>query len=337
MKRKLIKVPTAKLTEKQWQDLRHQYTTSGRVGGSDAGTLLGVNRYKSPINLFYQAVGIARLPNKMNSAMLHGKQLEDYVANCWEYFDGTEDGWVKNVLDNNKIQRSRRIRAIVENPKYPTLFANIDREIVMHPSRGKEKGILEIKTISGFSADAYESGLPPGYYLQVQLYMMVMEYHYAEICYLKDGRDIGTVHVDRDPDQQQLILSASADHYQRVRWAQNAIAEFKESGAWSGDEEELYGIAQQFEPEPDNSEAYKYFISERHKARENENILQGTEEDAKHAVFYNVVKKAIAELEKEKQLHENALRARMQHANAQVINLQDGGKVTWRKQFQVRL
>lgn len=333
---KLVKTPTSKLSESEWQDLRYKFTTSGKVGGSDAGTLLGLNKYKSAINLFYQAVGIVRLPNKMNSAMLHGKQLEDYVASCWEYWDGTEEGWVNNTLENKKVQRCRRIRAIIENPKYPTLFANIDREITFHPVRGKEKGILEIKTISGYSADAYDTGIPPSYFLQAQLYMLVMGHNYAEICYLKDGRDIGVVFIEADTDQQQLILSASADHYQRVRLAQAAIQEFKDSGAWSGDPEELYGIAQEFEPPADDSEAYKYFISERHKARENENVIIGTDDDRFDAHAYVELKNRIAKLEAEKQLHENRLRARLQHNNAQVIQL-EGGKVTWRKQFSVKL
>ena len=106
--------PTAKLNEAEWQTLRQSFVTRGMVGGSDAGTLLGLNKYKSPINLFYQAIGISTLPNKMNHIMLHGKQLEDYVAKCWQYYDGTEDGWVENTLKNNKIKSYRKVKAIIE-------------------------------------------------------------------------------------------------------------------------------------------------------------------------------------------------------------------------------
>ncbi len=164
--------PTAKLSEAEWQTLRQSFVTRGMVGGSDAGTLLGLNKYKSPINLFYQAIGISTLPNKMNSIMLHGKQLEDYVAKCWQYYDGTEDGWVENTLNDNKIKTYKKVKAIIENRKYPMLFANIDGKITKHPIHGKKAGILEVKTISGFSADSYEAGIPPSRHHLIRKSMM---------------------------------------------------------------------------------------------------------------------------------------------------------------------
>jgi len=117
---------TSELSEPQWQELRQSFVNRGMVGGSDAGTLLNLNKYKSPINLFYQAVGQNKLPNIMNQAMMHGKQLEDYVAGCWQYYDGTEEGWVANTLADNKIKTYEKVRAIIENTEYPFLFANVD-------------------------------------------------------------------------------------------------------------------------------------------------------------------------------------------------------------------
>lgn len=320
-------IPTAKLSEAEWQSLRHSFVVKGMVGGSDAGTLLGLNQYKSPINLFYQAIGLSNVPNKMNAAMLHGKQLEDYVASCWQYFDGTEEGWVENTLNDNKIKKYKKLKAIAINPKYPFLFANVDGIITKHPDY-KGQGILEIKTISGYSADAYEAGIPPSYLLQVQHYMLVTELRYAEICYLKDGRTLGLVTFERDQELQDRILFEAEQYYNRVREAREAIAQLEGDEAWQ--------MATIYEPEADNSKAFDAFISEKHKAREEEITIQGTEEHEEWARSHQELTNQIKSLESEKQLFQNRLKQVMEKDGATNLILPNG-KITWRKQFNIRL
>jgi putative phage-type endonuclease len=321
--------PTAKLSEAEWQSLRQSFVDRGMVGGSDAGTLLGLNKYKSPINLFYQAVGINSLPSRMNSAMLHGKQLEDYVAKCWQFYDGTEEGWVDNTLNNRKIKRYRKVKAIIENPKYPVLFANIDGKITQHPQYGKKAGLLEIKTISGYSADSYEAGLPPSYLLQVQHYMLVTGWTYSEICYLKDGRDLGVITLEADKELQDRILSAAHEFNARVMAAKSELQK-------TADPNEQMQIASQFEPDADNTDAFNAFISEKHKARENEVTTLGTDEHQDWAKEYLRLSSDIKALEVDKQLYQNRLKQVMEKDGATIMNLPDG-RITWRKQFQIRL
>jgi predicted phage-related endonuclease len=299
------------------------------VGGSDAGTLLGLNKYKSPINLFYQAVGINPLPSKMNGAMLHGKQLEEYVAKCWQYYDGTEEGWVQNTLSNIKIKTFRKVKAIIENPKYPVLFANIDGKITKHPKYGKKAGVLEIKTISGYSADSYEAGIPPSYLVQIQHYMIVTEWNYAEICYLKDGRELGCVTFEADREIQESILTAAEEFNNRVIAAKNEIKKYQ-------DPNEQLQIASHFEPDADNSDAFNQFISEKHKAREEEITIQGTDEHEQWAYTYTKLNSDIKALESDKQLYQNRLKQVMEKDGATTMILPTG-KITWRKSFNVRL
>jgi predicted phage-related endonuclease len=305
------------------------------IGGSDAGTLLNLNKYKSPINLFYQAIGLSNLPNIMNHIMLHGKQLEEYVANCWQYYDGTPEGWVENTLNNNKIKKYRKVKAIIQNPKYPALFANIDGQITHHPVYGKKKGILEIKTISGYSADSYEAGIPPSYLLQVQHYMLVTEMKYAEICYLKDGRDLGVVTFEADPDLQNTILQEATNFQKRVFAARELLDKYRLENPYATNDD-LYGVVANLEPEADNSEAYAAFLSERHKARETEVQMQGTEEHQEWAVLAQEYSQAIKSAEDDKRLYQNKLKQVMEQNGATVMNLPDG-KITWRKQFLINL
>lgn len=323
---------TAKLSEAEWQTLRRSFVDKGMVGGSDASTLLGLNKYKSSINMFYQSMGIGSLPDKMNAQMLHGKQLEEYVSNCWKYYDGTDEGWIANTIAKNKIKDYRRTKAIIENPKYPMLFANIDGRITRHPEKGKIPGILEIKTISGYAADMYEAGIPPGYLIQLQHYLLVTGLSWGEICYLKDGRDLGVVTFDADPNLQGRILSAATDFYERVRAAKEAI---NSSGAIT--EDEKMQVAQQFEPEADGSDAFNQFISERHKARENELTIQGDTDIEVTAHEYVNISDSIRLKESEKQLAQNKIKQYMEKHGATMVELPGGGKVTWRKQFLIKL
>lgn len=331
---KLIMTPTSKLTESEWQSLRQTFVDRGMVGGSDAGTLLGLNKYKSPINMFYQSLGLSQLPNKMNGAMLHGKQLEDYVAKCWQYYDGTEEGWVENTLQNNKIKTYKKVKAIIENPKYPALFANIDGQVTKHPIYGKKKGILEIKTISGYSSDSYEAGIPPSYYVQVQHYMLVTGFKYGEICYLKDGRDLGVVTFEEDKELQERILHEANKFNANILHAKQIVNEYRQANPYA-EHDELYGAVAHLEPLADDSQAFNQFVSEKHKAREEEVVMQGDEAMEEIAKEYVAISAELKDVESQKQLRQNQLKQIMEQHGATIVNLPNG-KITWRKMFTVK-
>lgn len=322
-----MRIPTTNLTESQWQDLRSTLTDKGMVGGSDSGTLLGLNKYKSPINLFYQSVGINNLPNKMNGAMLHGKQLEDYVAKCWQYFDGTEDGWVENTLADNKIKKYRKERAIIINPKYPFMFANIDGKITQHPDYGKKAGVLEIKTMSGFASDMYEGGINPSYLIQLQHYMIVTGWKWGEIAYLKDGRELGCISFEEDKELQDRIIHEAREFNNRVMNAKKLISQHPNATV-----DEMIDMATTYEPDADDSKAFNDFISDKHKRRETEVVIHGGDDLQKVVNEYQNVSRVIKILEAEKMLYQNQLKQSMVKQNATVLILPEG-KITWRKQF----
>ena len=322
--------PTSTLTESEWQSLRQTFTLKGMVGGSDAGTLLGWNKWKSPISMYYQAIGLSPLPNIMNIEMAMGKMQEDNIAESWQYWDG-EEAFIKNIVTKTKVRKYKKIKAIIENPKYPNLFANIDGLITHHPVRGKKKGILEIKKINGMTVDAYIGGIPPQYIAQVQHYMLVCGLEWAELCMRVDGRQLLVETIDADFEIQSSILHEANIFQQRVT---NALAAIKSSGI--DDKEELYGIAAQFEPEADGSDDFNYFISEKHKLRDTEVTIQGTDEHQQMAEEYKRISESIKEAESEKQLYQNKLKQAMEKDGASIMQLPEG-KITWRKSFLIKL
>ena len=328
---KLKQTSTKNLSEIDWQKLRQSFSSRGMVGGSDAGTLLGWNKWKSPINLFYQSIGMDLLPTKMNRQMAFGKMLEDTIADMWQYWDG-EEKFIQNVIHKTKVRKFKKVKAIIENPEYPMLFANLDGMVTQHPVYGKKKGILEIKNVGKMTVDSYIDGVPPNYIAQMNHYMLVTGLKYAEICMQVDGQDMLVKTFDADPDIQQAILNKAAEHQQRVMAARIEIIERDPF-----DKEEFYGIAAKYEPPADNSEDFNAFISIKHKDRENDITIQGGQDQVLWAHEYVRLNEIIKEKESEKLLYGNQLKQYMeQNGGAQIMELPNG-KITWRKQFNVRL
>jgi putative phage-type endonuclease len=326
------KYKTAGLSESEWQALRLKFVRESMVGGSDASTLLGLNQYKSEINMFYQAIGLVETPNKMNGAMLHGKQLEDYVAKCWQYWDGTEEGWVANTLSNRKIKRYRKIKNILVNTKYPYLFANVDGKIIEHPDKGKTPGILEIKTISGYSADMWEGGIPPSYYVQLQHYLLVTGYTWGEIMYLKDGRELGCITFEEDKEFQERIATRAASYNARVLQAMSELGRYPDMT-----QDERMQLVTQYEPDADQTKAFDAFISEKHKKRQEDVSVYATDDVHQYAKSYSALQDAIKQLEADKQLEQNRIKQYMEQNGATIMVMPENGKVTWRTKFTVKL
>jgi putative phage-type endonuclease len=333
--KKLKTTDVSKMSETEWQASRKEFVNKGMIGGSDAGVLLGLSKYKSPINLFYQAVGLSNLPNLMNPAMMMGKLLEKQIADIWQFYDDTPEGWVQNMQDKNKIRKYRQFKQIIENPKYPALFSNIDGIITSHPVYKKKKGILEIKTISGYSADSWESGIPPSYYAQVQTYMLVCEMDYAEIFALKDGREVSCLTIEADHEIQESILHEANAFQARVHEARSIIQEYT-AHTVGYETEDLYGVVAHLEPPADDSDAFNKFVSERHKAREEEVVMQGNDALQAIAEDYVATSAVLKEIETKKQLYQNQLKQVMEQNGASVMMLPEG-KISWRKMFTIKL
>ena len=322
--------PTKGLSELEWQALRKSFCTRGMIGGSDAGVLLGFSKWKSPISLYYQALDLFSLPNKLNTELIHGKLQESNIAYSWQFYSENDDEFCQNVVTNNRVRRYKEIKAIIENPKYPLLFANVDGLITKHPVK-KKKGILEIKKINGMTVDTYIGGLPPQYIAQVQHYMLVCELTYAELCMRVDGRQLKVDLIESDRFLQEAILQAANEFNGRVMAARDAI---KKDG--TDDMDVALQIASQFEPDADASEDFNAFISEKHRARETENQMTCGIEEQVLAENYVNAQAAIKEAESTKLLYGNKLKQIMEKEGATIMNLPDG-KITWRRQFNVRL
>jgi predicted phage-related endonuclease len=135
------------------------------------------------------------------------------------------------------------------------------------------EAVLECKTISGWSADKWEAGIPNAYIIQVQQYMLILELDYCEIAILKNGREFSVLPIQKSKVLQDQILQRSYDFwYNRVVPAKKAYQQYKTAERFSDNVamEAAETIIQKLEPPPTQGESYRKFLSEKFKAERTE-------------------------------------------------------------------
>ena len=185
MARKLIN--TKEISHEQWLTLR-----KNSIGGSDAGALMDMNPYQSPVSLYADKKGLSK-DKETNEAMRLGNDLEDYVSRRWMEKTG------KKVRADNFMY---------QHDDYDFITANIDRDVV-----GENAG-LECKTMSGFAKYNLEDGeVPAQYYAQCQHYMMVKGYDKMYLAILVFQRGIYCLEVERNEEFIKELLAAEIDFW----------------------------------------------------------------------------------------------------------------------------
>jgi len=189
------------------------------IGGSDAGAVLGLSPWQTPLDVYLDKTGRAE-PIEDNEPMFWGRTLETAVANVYAQRTG------------DKVRRMG-MRSCKENP---FMLANIDRQIVGDP-RGP--GVLEVKTAGQFSADEWgESGtdeIPSHYYAQLCHYLAVTGYAWARLAVLIGGRDFRIYDVPRDED-----LIKSLTEIESKFWRDNVLMDCPPDASTSADINKLW-------------------------------------------------------------------------------------------------
>ena len=172
---------------KQWVEAR-----KNGIGGSDVASIMGLNKYSSPLNVWLIKTGREESPDLSdNQAVEWGNRLEDVVAD--------------KFADEHPELQVRRRNATMVSIKRPWAFANIDRWV----TDGKGNvGILEVKTVGMRRAADWDSGVPLYYLTQVMHYMSVTGYQYAWVAVLIGGQEFREYYIERDEQDIQAIDDA---------------------------------------------------------------------------------------------------------------------------------
>ncbi len=148
--------------EEEWHKLR-----SEGIGGSDAGAVMGLNKYTSPLKLFRKKTGRYVEDTEDNVYIKKGKALESYVF----------EEHVRPDLEPLGFKVVHPEHVFI-NKQFPWLRANLDGLAVPDYSMSAEHHIVvEIKWVSEWAESNWNGddycGIPASYYAQVQHYMLV--------------------------------------------------------------------------------------------------------------------------------------------------------------------
>jgi putative phage-type endonuclease len=185
---------TNNLTREEWLTWRRK-----GIGGSDASGIAGLNRWRSPIEIWMEKTGQLE-PQELGEAAYWGTVLEDVVAKEFSKRSGL------------KVQRRN---AILQHPKHEFMLANIDRMI---HDKDRGKGILECKTAGEYKKGEWEDGLiPEEYALQVHHYLAVTGLQFARIAVLIGGNKFEVRDIERDDEIVDYLYKIESDFWQLVK------------------------------------------------------------------------------------------------------------------------
>ncbi len=314
MNKAIIKIPIKDMSRKEWLIARN-----AGLGGSDIGSIFGIDKYKPAIKLFHQKIGYWDTDEEDNIAAYSGRVGEDHIYKYyWKYWspenESTEE-FLHNANKDNVIRRAKHIYAMLKNPKYPWLLANIDFEI--NKWNGQPNGILELKMPSSMHWNTYDAGLPPGYIFQIQMYMLVTGYSFGELFALKDGRYPELFRFEANKEIQEAIIEKTKDFWDKVLKGREIVQNKSLS------DEEKQALLAPLEPEPESSDAYEDYMKDRFKQDAFSNTIIASSEIEGARTDYWVEHKRKDDADKAKQLEKNKIMGFMVENRVDAVTLAD--------------
>jgi len=182
-------ISTKELPREEWLEVRKR-----GIGSSDAAAAVGLNPYKSQLELWLEKTGrdtgLPKTdPDDDESPMYWGNVLEPIVA--WHY--GKRTG--------NKV---RRVNAVLQHPdpELSWMLANIDREVI----GADDVQILECKTAGINGARLWKEGVPEYVQLQVMHQLAVTGKQAADVAVVLGGQHLEIHRIERDEEMIARLI-----------------------------------------------------------------------------------------------------------------------------------
>jgi len=170
------------------------------IGGSDASAVVGLNPYKSNVELFEEKAG-KTVPEDISEKpyVKYGTEAEPHIRALF-------------ALDYPEYEVSHHENRILRSKAWPWMQASLDGELV--DRRDGRKGILEIKTTSilqSMQREKWKDQIPDNYYIQVLHYLAVTGWDFVVLrAHLRTewGEERGTsvrhYHIERSDVEDDL-------------------------------------------------------------------------------------------------------------------------------------
>ena len=198
------------------------------LGGSDIGTVCGLNPWSSPLEVWMAKRGV--LPDAPDREPLRwGRLLEDDITDLLRF---RHPEWT--------IRRHNRT---LRHPDAAWAMGHPDRMITLP---GGERVLAEFKTANARQFDAWQDGVPVAYQAQVQWYLGLLppRVHRAVVVVVLGGFTPTEHWIDRDPETFALLFERG-----RVFWEQFVVPGIPP--ALTGTGRELAALQQWLPSHPD--------------------------------------------------------------------------------------
>lgn len=166
------------------------------IGGSDAGTIVGLNKWKSAYHLWLEKTHQIEPENISDKEFVYwGTVLEQLVADRF------------CELTGKKVRKS----GLLQSEEHTFMLASPDRMVV-----GENAG-LECKTTNSFAKGEWEEDkVPASYYCQCQHYMAVTGYEKWYIAVLIGGNHFVWKEIPRNEDDIKTLIDAETAFWHHV-------------------------------------------------------------------------------------------------------------------------
>lgn len=284
-----------------------------RFGGSDIGTILGLNQWGYKGKLFHQLIGNWPVDKISNRQVFFGHETEDQNREWYKYWERDIEGFMENRKAGIKVREVHEIHSMIVNPAYDFSFCNPDG--IIEEERGL--GIFEAKNIERQHLDQYANGIVRSHYLQVCYNMMVCNLEFGALAYYINGNDYVAYEFERDEEIEQMLVSFVGEFAYKVLKGKFIMQTVSDK------QERDYQLSL-IEPEADDSKACNDFYSEKYKQKEAMEELDGTLECQdwfdKMMYFDSAAKRAT----KLKSLNSNKIKKHMENLNARKLKFSNG-------------
>lgn len=267
--RALRLVSTKNMGRDEWLEIRKQ-----GIGGSDAAAAIGLNPYKSQLELWMEKTGRDKEipkpdPNDDTTPVFWGTMLEPIVA--MQYAKKT----------GHKV---RRINAVLQHPdpELHWMLANLDREV----TGNAEVQILECKTAGINGARLWKDGVPEYVQVQVLHQLAVTGKQAADVAVLIGGQSLEIFRIERDEAMiaQLIELEKKFWHYVETDTAPpadgSASAELALRCLFPRDNDEVVDLTDN----PELSQAYEELKQIRQEIAEQEQRESGLKQKLQQAM-----------------------------------------------------
>lgn len=191
------------------------------IGGSDAGAIMGVSPWKSPVDVYLDKLGLTE-SSPDNKATHWGRKLERIVAK--EYAERT----------GYKLSKPRPVK----HAERPWMMASLDN---MATTPNDENRLVEVKTANQYMTDKWgdegTDDVPEEYLLQCVHYMVVTGVFVVDIPVLIGGQDFRIYTVEYEKELADMLIKRESEF-----WHNHVLKKIPPPPMSGQDVETLYAI-----------------------------------------------------------------------------------------------